>query len=119
MLDLLDKELERRGHCFVRYGDDCNIYVRSAKAGRRVLVSVTQYLLGKLKLQVNESKSAVDRPWRRRFLGFMFTGRRPNRRKVSEQAILRFREEIRQRTGRTRGVTLQRVVDELRSYLLG
>ena len=119
LLDLLDKELERRGHCFVRYGDDCNIYVRSAKAGRRVLVSVTQYLLGKLKLQVNESKSAVDRPWRRKFLGFTFTGRRPNRRKVSDKAILRFKAEIRQRTGRTRGITLQRVIDELRSYLLG
>lgn len=119
LLDLLDKELERRGHCFVRYGDDCNIYVRSAKAGRRVLASVTQHLWGKLRLKVNESKSAVDRPWRRKFLGFTFTGRRPNRRKVSDRAVLRFKEEIRQRTQRTRGVTFQRVVDELRSYLLG
>jgi len=119
LLDLLDKELERRGHRFVRYGDDCNIYVQSAKAGRRVLASVTRYLLGKLKLKVSERKSAVDRPWRRRFLGFTFMGRRPNRRKVSDRAILRFKEEIRQRTGRTRGVTFQRVVDELRSYLLG
>jgi RNA-directed DNA polymerase len=119
LLDLLDKELERRGHCFVRYADDCNVYVKSAKAGRRVLASVTRYLLRKLRLKVNESKSAVDRPWRRRFLGFTFTGRRPNRRKVSDQAILRFQEEIRQRTQRTRGVTFQRVVDELRSYLLG
>ncbi len=119
LLDLLDKELERRGHRFVRYGDDCNIYVQSAKAGRRVLASVTRYLLGKLKLKVNERKSAVDRPWRRRFLGFTFTARRPNRRKVSERAILRFKEEIRQRTGRTRGVTFQRVVNDLKSYLLG
>jgi RNA-directed DNA polymerase len=119
LLDLLDKELERRGHCFVRYADDCNVYVKSAKAGRRVLASVTRYLLRKLRLKVNESKSAVDRPWRRRVLGFTFTGRRPNRRKVSDQAILRFKEEIRQRTQRTRGVTFQRVVDELRSYLLG
>lgn len=80
LLDLLDRELERRGHCFVRYGDDCNIYVQSAKAGRRVLASVTRYLLGKLRLKVNERKSAVDRPWRRRFLGFTFTGREPGSR---------------------------------------
>jgi RNA-directed DNA polymerase len=119
LLDRLDKELERREHCFVRYGDDCNIYVQSAKSGSRVLASVTRYLLRKLKLKVNERKSAVDRPWRWRFLGFTFTGRRPNRRKVSERAILRFKEEIRHRTGRTRGVTLRRVLDELRSYLLG
>ena len=119
LLDLLDKELERRGHCFVRYADDCNIYVKSAKAGRRVLASVTQYLLRKLKLKVNESKSAVDRPWKRTFLGFTFTGRRPNRRKVSDKAILRFKEEIRQRTWRTRGVTLTRIVEDLKRYLVG
>jgi RNA-directed DNA polymerase len=119
LLDLLDKELERRGHQFVRYADDCNIYVKSAKAGRRVLASVTRYLLKKLRLKVNEGKSAVDRPWRRGFLGFTFTGRRPNRRKVSDKAILRFKGEIRQRTQRTRGVMFQRVVDDLRSYLLG
>jgi len=119
LLDLLDKELERRGHCFVRYADDCNVYVKSAKAGRRVLASVTRYLLGELRLKVNESKSAVDRPWRRRFLGFTFTGRRPNRRKVSDEAILRFKEEIRRRSRRTRGVTLSRVISEVRSYLVG
>lgn len=119
LLDLLDKELERRGHCFVRYGDDCNIYVQSAKSGRRVLASITQYLMRKLRLKVNGSKSAVDRPWKRTFLGFTFTGRRPNRRKVSDKAILRFKEEIRRLTWRTRGVTFRRVIDELRSYLLG
>ena len=119
LLDLLDKELERRGHCFVRYADDCDVYVKSAKAGRRVLASVTRYLWVKLKLRVNESKSAVDRPWRRRFLGFTFTGRRPNRRKVNDKAIVRFKEEICQRTQRTRGITFQRVVEELKSYLLG
>jgi RNA-directed DNA polymerase len=119
LLDLLDKELECRGHCFVRYADDCNIYVQSAKAGRRVLASITQYLSRKLKLKVNESKSAVDRPWKRRVLGFTFTGHRPNRRKVSDKAILRFKEEIRRRTWRTRGVTLGRVVEDLKRYLVG
>ena len=119
LLDLLDKELERRGHCFVRYADDCNIYVKSAKAGRRVRASITQYLLRKLKLKVNESKSAVDRPWKRTVLGFTFTGHRPNRRKVSDKAILRFKEEIRRRTWRTRGVTLGRVVEDLKRYLVG
>ena len=87
LLDLLDKELERRGHRFVRYGDDCNIDVQSAKAGRRVLASVNRYLLEKLRLKVNEGKSAVDRPWTRRYLGFTFTGRRPNRRKVSDPSF--------------------------------
>ena len=119
LLDLLDKELECRGHCFVRYADDCNIYVKSAKAGRRVLASITQYLSRKLKLKVNESKSAVDRPWKRTFLGFTFTGHRPNRRKVSGKAILRFKEEIRRRTWRTRGATLKRVVEDLKRYLVG
>jgi RNA-directed DNA polymerase len=119
LLNLLDRELERRGHCFVRYADDCNIYVKSAKAGRRVLASITQYLTRKLKLKVNESKSAVDRPWKRIFLGFTFTGHRPNRRKVSDKALLRFKEEIRRQTWRTRGVTLERVIDELKGYLVG
>jgi len=75
LLDGLDKELERRGHRFVRYADDCNIYVRSARAGKRVLASLTRYLERRLKLAVNEAKSAVDRPWRRTFLGFSFTWR--------------------------------------------
>jgi RNA-directed DNA polymerase len=87
LLDGLDKELERRGHRFVRYADDCNIYVKSARAGQRVLASVTRFLTRRLKLTVNAAKSAVDRPWRRTFLGFTFTGRRPNRRRVSNKAL--------------------------------
>src|SRR3954469_12429058 len=70
LLDDLDKELERRGHSFARYADDCNIYVRSAQAGQRVMAGVTKYLERVLKLKVNEAKSAVDRPWKRKFLGF-------------------------------------------------
>lgn len=119
LLDKLDKELERRGHCFVRYADDCNIYVRSQRAGERVLASVTNYLERQLKLKVNAAKSAVDRPWRRTFLGFTFTGRRGNRRKVSDKAVKGFKREIRTRTRRTRGVTLRTVIADLRVYLLG
>jgi RNA-directed DNA polymerase len=119
LLDELDKELERRGHYFVRYADDCNIYVRSARSGRRVMAGVTQYLKRKLKLAVNEAKSAVDRPWKRTFLGFTFTKRRPNRRKTSEKAMRRFKEEIRRMTQRTRGVTLRTVINDLKSYLIG
>jgi RNA-directed DNA polymerase len=119
LLDGFDKELERRGHRFVRYADDCNIYVRSARAGGRVLASVTRYLERRLKLSVNEAKSAVDRPWRRTFLGFSFTASRPNRRRVSAKALGRFKEQVRALTQRTRGVSLLTVVRELREYVLG
>src|SRR5690625_4597551 len=73
VLDELDRELEKRGHKFVRYADDCNIYVRTKKAGRRVMKSITSFIEEKLKLKVNRYKSKVDRPWRRTFLGFSFT----------------------------------------------
>ncbi len=119
LLDGFDKELERRGHRFVRYADDCNIYVRSARAGGRVLASVTRYLERRLKLSVNEAKSAVDRPWRRTFLGFSFTASRPNRRRVSAKALGKFKEQVRALTQRTRGVSLLTVVRELREYVLG
>ena len=119
LLDGLDKELESRGHRFVRYADDCNIYVRSERAGRRVLGSVTRYLERRLKLSVNEAKSAVARPWRRSFLGFSFTGRRPNRRTVSAKALVRFKERVRELTQRTRGRSLFAVVRELREFVLG
>jgi RNA-directed DNA polymerase len=119
LLDGLDKELERRGHRFVRYADDCNIYVKSGRAGQRVLASVTRFLERRLKLAVNAAKSAVDRPWRRTFLGFTFTGRRPNRRRVSDKALKACKEEVRRRTFRTRGESLVRVVGDLRRYLDG
>jgi RNA-directed DNA polymerase len=119
LLDGFDKELERRGHRFVRYADDSNIYLQSARAGQRVLASVTQFLERRLKLTVNAAKSAVDRPWRRTFLGFTFTARRPYRRQVSHKALKALKQEVRQRTCRTRGVTLPRVVQDLRRYLDG
>jgi RNA-directed DNA polymerase len=119
LLDGLDKELEKRGHRFVRYADDSNIYLKSARAGARVLASVTRYLKRKLTLVVNAAKSAVDRPWRRTFLGFSFTARQPNRRQVSAKALKAFKQEIRRLTHRTRGVSLLWVVRDVRRYVTG
>lgn len=119
LLDDLDQELERRGHRFVRYADDCNIYVKSKRAGERVLESITRFLSRKLKLTVNQDKSAVDRPWRRHFLGITFSYRGGIRTKVSEKAEKRCKQEIRRLTRRTRGESLQQVIVDLRKYLLG
>jgi RNA-directed DNA polymerase len=119
LLDRLDKELERRGHRFARYADDCNIYVKSERAGQRVMSSITRFLSRKLKLKVNETKSAVDRPWRRQFLGFSFTGRRPNLLRISPKALTKFKERIRELTGRTRGVRLARIVEEVSRFIRG
>ena len=119
LLDDLDRELEKRGHRFVRYADDGNIYVRSRQAGERVMASVTRFLQRRLRLQVNGAKSAVDRPWNRRFLGFTFTRTRPNRRKVSEKALKAFQGKVREVTSRTRGRTTRQIVAELRSTILG
>lgn len=119
LLDDLDKELEQRGHRFVRYADDGNIYVRSRRAGERVMASVTRYLERRLRLKVNEAKSAVDRPSNRKFLGFTFTRGRAARRKVSEKSVLAFKAEVRELTSRTRGRTLRQIVKELRTYILG
>jgi len=117
LLDRLDRELEKRGHRFVRYADDCNVYVRSRRAGLELLRKLTRYLARQLKLSVNEAKSAVDRPWNRKFLGFSFTRRR--RRSVSIEAQRRFKERVRALTQRTRGRSLKRIVGELREYFRG
>jgi RNA-directed DNA polymerase len=117
MLDNLDRELERRGHRFVRYADDANIYVRSKRAGMRVLSSISRYLEKHLKLAVNEAKSAVDRPWKRQFLGFTFSGKL--NRRISEKAIKRFKGRIREITRRIRGRRIEVIVKELRQYMLG
>jgi RNA-directed DNA polymerase len=120
MLDDLDKELERRGHNFVRYADDCNIYVRSRRAGQRVLDSLTRYLSRHLKLTVNARKSAVDRPWKRSFLGFTFTRNgKAKRRKVSEGSLKRFKQTIKKLTRRTRGRTIYHIIADLRNYIRG
>jgi len=119
LLDEFDKELESRGHRFVRYADDGNIYVRSRRAGERVMASLTRFLERRLKLKVNVAKSAVDRPWNRKFLGFTFTARRPNRRKVSGKALAAFKAKVREVTGRTRGRTICQIMTELRTVILG
>jgi RNA-directed DNA polymerase len=119
MLDVLDKELEKRGHRFVRYADDCNIYVRSQKAGERVMASIETFLAKRLKLKVNKAKSAVAKPNVRKFLGFSFTGGKNPRRRIAPQAIARFKARVRELTRRTRGASLKQIVKELSVYLIG
>jgi RNA-directed DNA polymerase len=119
MLDVLDKELERRGLNFVRYADDCNVYVRSQRAGERVMASIERFLSKRLKLKVNKAKSAVDRPVKRKFLGFSFTSGRQPRRRIAPQSQVRFRSRVRELTRRTRGRSLAQVIKELNVYLIG
>jgi RNA-directed DNA polymerase len=119
MLDVLDKELEKRGHHFVRYADDCNIYVRSQRAGERVMAGVEKFLAKHLKLKVNKAKSAVAKPSIRKFLGFSFTGGKAPRRRVAPQAIARFKAKVRELTRRTHGASLPQIVKELSVYLTG
>ncbi len=119
VLDELDRELEQRGHRFVRYADDCNIYVRSERAGQRVMASVNRFITRKLKLRVNGAKSAVAQPWQRKFLGFSFTDEDQPRRRIAPKARLRFKQRVRRLTRRTRGVSIQRMVNELAVYLNG
>jgi RNA-directed DNA polymerase len=119
VLDELDRELERRQHRFVRYADDCNIYVASERAGKRVMQSVTSFLRQRLHLKVNEAKSAVARPQQRKFLGFSFThGAKPKRR-IAPKALLRCKQRVRELTRRTRGISEQQMTKELASYLRG
>jgi len=119
VLDEFDQELERRGLRFVRYADDSNIYVRSRRAGERVMASITAFITTKLKLKVNEQKSAVARPWERKFLGFSFTSNREPKRRIAPKAVLRFKERVRELTRRTRGVSIERMAEELAQYLKG
>ena len=119
VLDELDRELERRGHRHVRYADDCNVYVRSLRAGERVMESITRFLTTKLKLKVNQAKSAVAQPRERKFLGFSFTDGKEPRRRIAPKAILRFKERVRELTRRTRGVSMEQRAKELSAYLRG
>ena len=118
VLDDLDKELARRGHRFCRYADDCNIYVRSRRAGERVMASVSRFLTNKLRLKVNEAKSAVARPEERKFLGFSISNDGSERR-IAPKALDTFKERIRDMTRRTRGFGLQQLVKELKPYIVG
>jgi group II intron reverse transcriptase/maturase len=119
LLDDLDKELESRGHTFCRYADDCNIYVRSKRAGQRVLASVTQFLARHLKLKVNQTKSAVDRPWKRKFLGYSMTFHKQPRLKVAPASIKRFKAKLKELLRIGRGRSLAKFITELRPVLRG
>ena len=119
VLDELDRELELRQHRFVRYADDCNIYVASERAGKRVMQSVTSFIRRQLKLKVNEAKSAVARPQERKFLGFSFTGGAEAKRRIAPKALLRCKQRVRELTRRTRGISLEQMTKELASYLRG
>jgi RNA-directed DNA polymerase len=119
VLDELDRELERRKHRFVRYADDCNIYVRSQRAGQRVMTNVTRFLTRRLKLKVNEAKSAVARPVERKFLGFSFSKNKEPKRRIAPKVLLRCKQKIRELTRRTRGISLEQMLKELTAYLRG
>jgi RNA-directed DNA polymerase len=119
VLDELDREVERRGHRYVRYADDSNIYVRSERAGQRVMESITRFITQKLKLKVNETKSAVARPQERKFLGFSFTDGPEIKRTIAPKALERFKHRIRGVTLRAKGVSLETTIAELASFLRG
>ncbi len=119
VLDELDRELERRGHRFVRYADDCNIYVRSERAGQRVMESITRFITEKLKLKVNGAKSAVARPQQRKLLGFSFTVGPEVRRIVAPKALSRFKQRIRDITRRAKSVSMATTMAELAPYMRG
>jgi group II intron reverse transcriptase/maturase len=120
LLDEVDKELEKRGHKFVRYADDCNVYVRSRRAGERVMQTLRR-LFANLRLRVNEAKSAVARPWDRKFLGYSFWVAKDAtiKRRIADKALETMKERVRQITGRSRGRSLRSVIAELRGYLVG
>jgi RNA-directed DNA polymerase len=119
VLDDLDRELERRGHRFVRYADDSNIYVRSKRAGQRVMESLTRFITQKLKLKVNETKSAVARPQERKFLGFSFLAGPEVKRVIAPKALDRFKHRIREITRRAKGVSIETTMEELAPYVRG
>jgi RNA-directed DNA polymerase len=119
LLDDLDKELGRRGHAFCRYADDCNIYVRTRKAGERVMASITRFLSSRLRLRVNPEKSAVSRPWHRKFLGYSVTVEKSPRLRVSRESVKRFKIGIRRKTRRGRGMNLRDFILELTASLRG
>ncbi|BCH21580.1 group II intron reverse transcriptase/maturase [Mesorhizobium sp. L-8-3] len=121
LLDDLDKELERRDHAFCRYADDCNVYVRSRRAGERIMASLTRFLAERLKLTVNGVKSAVDRPWKRTFLGYTMTGHKTPRLLIAGSSVARLRDKLRAafRAGRGRalGATVKDFAPILRGWI--
>ncbi len=119
LLDELDKELEKRGHSFCRYADDCNIYVATKASGERVMASITRYLSQRLKLTVNLAKSAVDRPWRRAFLGYTMSWHPKARLKVGEQAVAKFKANLRKTCKYGRGWSMSKTIREANPKLRG
>jgi RNA-directed DNA polymerase len=119
LLDELDKELERRGHRFARYADDCNVYVRSRRAGERVMASLERFLREKLRLRVNRAKSAVARPWERKFLGYSVTTHHQPRLKVSRESVKRFKDKLRRAFQAGRGRNLHAQLGDLAAVLRG
>jgi RNA-directed DNA polymerase len=118
LLDDLDKELEKRSHCFCRFADDCNIYVRARQSGERVMASLKRYLEKKLRLKVNEAKSRVDRPWNCKFLGYSMTVQRRPRLQAAVQSVERFKVKARQLFRQGRGRNLERFIMENLNPLL-
>jgi len=119
VLDELDKELEKRGIPFVRYADDCNLFARSKRAGERMMQNITTFIETKLKLKVNREKSAVDRPWRRKFLGFTFTLHPEPKIRISKQSIQRLKQRIRELTSRRKSISMMDRLEKLNRYLVG
>ena len=119
VLDELDKELEARGYKFVRYADDCNIYVKSKRAGERTMASVQRFIESKLRLTVNEKKSAVDRPWKRKFLGFSFTMTKVPKIRIAKESIKRMKKKVREITSRKMPYPMKYRIQRLNQYLIG
>jgi len=119
VLDELDKELENRGHKFVRYADDCNIYVKSRRAGERTMKSTQRFIERKLRLKVNEEKSAIDRPWKRTFLGFSFTSHKEPKVRIAKKSVKRLHKKVREITSRRKPYPMHYRIDKLNQYLMG
>ena len=118
VLDELDKELEKRGHKFVRYADDCNIYVKTERAGIGVMESVKRFIQGKLRLKVNEKKSAVDRPWKRKFLGFSFTSNKEPKVRIAKSSLVQMKKKIREITSKKMPFSMEYRIKKLNQYLI-
>jgi RNA-directed DNA polymerase len=119
VLDELDKELEARGHKFVRYADDSNIYVKSKRAGERTMASIQRFIEGKLRLKVNEKKTGVDRPWKRKFLGFSFTSNKEPKVRIAKESLKRMKKKVREITSRKMPYPMEYRVQKLNQYLIG
>jgi RNA-directed DNA polymerase len=119
VLTELDRELERRGHAFCRYADDCNVYVRSQQAGERVLASLTKFISEQLKLKVNAAKSAVDAPWRRKFLGYSITWHREPQLRIAKSSLMRVTDRVRALLRGARGRSLSQTIEQLNPLLRG